>query len=124
MSSSIHYRLREEQDALYLCLEGDLDEKSFMAVSNALGGHRLDRPVKVDLAGVGYADSTGLRALVLLQRQVRDAGAEFTLIAPSEPVRRIFRSTGLSQVFHVDEEDSHPSCFPEDGGEEGSEVGK
>ena len=110
MSPPIFYHVHEKDNALYLCLEGDLDEKSFLTVSNALGGRPLDRPVKVDLAKVGYADSTGLRSLVLLQRHARDAGVEFTLLSPSEPVKRIFRSTGLSQVFQVADEDPENSC--------------
>ena len=110
MSIPLQYHLHEEAHALYLCLTGDLDQKSFMAVSTALAGHPLDRPVRVDLHGVMYADSTGLRSLVLLQRQVREAGAEFVLLTPSEPVERIFRSTGLNQVFQIEPEDARNPC--------------
>ena len=111
MSTPMQYDLHETGGVLYLCLEGDLDQRSFLAVSNALAGHRLGLPVKVDLSRVGYADSTGLRSLVLLQRQARDAGSDFTLLQPSDAVKRIFKSTGLYQVFKVDEgEDSDNPC--------------
>lgn len=110
MPTPIHFHIHEEEHALYLCLEGDLDQKSFMAVSKALAGHKIERPVKVDLRRVGYADSTGLRSLVLLQREVRDAGSEFTLIALSDPVKRIFRSTGLYQMFRIEPDDPQNPC--------------
>lgn len=114
MNGSIEYYLHEEEDAIYLCLAGDLDQKSFMTVTNALAGHPLDRPVKVDLERVGYADSTGLRSLVLLQRQAREAGAEFTLLALSDSIKRIFRSTGLAQVFRIEPEDTRTPCHEEE----------
>ena len=79
MASPIQYEIHERDDSLYLCLQGDLDEDSFLPVTQALAGRSLDMPVNVDLQGVTYADSAGLRALVLLQRQVRDAGVNFTL---------------------------------------------
>ena len=111
MSTPMQYDLHETDGVLYLCLEGDLDQRSFLAVSNALAGHRLGLPVKVDLSRVGYADSTGLRSLMLLQRQARDAGSDFTLLNPSDAVKRIFKSTGLYQVFKVEEgEDSNNPC--------------
>jgi anti-sigma B factor antagonist len=110
VSPSLECQVQEKDNALYVCLSGDLDERSFFEVSRALGDRKLEHPVKVDLEGVRYADSTGLRALVLLQRQAREAGVEFTLLEPSAAVKRVFRSTGLSEVFKLGGDDPENPC--------------
>ncbi|MBW3625394.1 MAG: STAS domain-containing protein [Armatimonadetes bacterium] len=113
MPDAMTCQIRRDADTLYLCLEGDLDEKNFLTVSYALAGQEINLPVKVDLARVQYADSTGLRALVLLQRQAREAGVAFYLMNPSEPVKRIFHTTGLSQIFQLVAHDTSSPCGPD-----------
>ena len=110
MPLPLQYQIHETETAIYLCLEGDLDDKNFLAVSRSLSDINLELPVKVDLKKVRYADSTGLRSLVLLQRQAREAGVDFTLLDPSESVERIFRTTGLDQVFNVSTQDPQDPC--------------
>ena len=110
MPERLTYHIHKGENALYLCLEGDLDQKNFLQVSNALTGIELVLPVKVDMRKVKYADSTGLRSLVLLQRQARDAGVDFFLMRPSETVNRLFRTTGLAQVFRVMPSDEENPC--------------
>lgn len=110
MASPLNCEIHEKDETLYLCLEGDLDDKSFMEVSGAFAGRDLDLPVKVDLEKVHYANSTGIRALVLLQRQARECGVEFSLVEPSDEVKRIFRTTGLSEVFTIGPDDPDTPC--------------
>jgi anti-sigma B factor antagonist len=55
----------------------------------------------VDLAGVGFADSTALQVLILAARRVRDQGGTFNVVAPSEPVRRLLATTALERYFGV-----------------------
>ena len=110
MASPIQYQIHERDEVIYLCLHGDLDEHSFLAISQALNDQVLKHPIKVDLQGVNYADSTGLRALVLLQRQARNAGVDFTLLEPSNAVKRVFRTTGLADVFKIGNDDPENPC--------------
>ncbi len=110
MATPLQYQIHAKENALYLCLEGDMDDNSFYTVSGALTQQALDQPVKVDLGGVGYINSAGLRALVLLQQQVKDAGLEFTLLEPSSVVKRVFQSTGLSGLFRIREADADNPC--------------
>ncbi|OLR94695.1 hypothetical protein BJP25_10270 [Actinokineospora bangkokensis] len=55
--------------------------------------------VRVDLSGVEFMDSAGLRVLVAALKSAEDAGLTLTLAAPHERVRRIIEITGLSEVF-------------------------
>ena len=110
MASPMQYQIQEKENAIYLCLEGDLDDKSFLDVSRVLTGRDLDMPVKVDLEKVSYANSTGLRALVLLQRQARDAGVDFVLLEPSDAIKRLFKTTGLAEIFDITADDPENPC--------------
>jgi anti-sigma B factor antagonist len=57
--------------------------------------------VAVDLAGVGFIDSSGLRALIVGQRVVEAAGSRLTIGMASAPVRRLFEMTGLVDRFFL-----------------------
>ena len=99
---SIRCQVHERDGGLYLCLDGVLDQEAFRVLSQALLDHTIDRPVYIDLNQVAYADSSGIRALVLMQRQVRQAGVELVLLNPSEAIQRVFRTTGLARIFRIE----------------------
>lgn len=55
--------------------------------------------VVIDLGGVTFIDSTGLRALWSLRQAVASDGGRALLRSPSEPVIRVLRTTKLEKVF-------------------------
>lgn len=55
----------------------------------------------VDLSGVGFMDSTGLGVLVGTLKRVRTAGGRLVLVVGSERLLKVFRITGLQQVFTI-----------------------
>lgn len=55
----------------------------------------------VDLTGVSFMDSTGLGLLVGTLKRVRLAGGRFELVVDSERLLKVFRITGLTQVFTI-----------------------
>src|SRR4051794_33684058 len=73
-------------DALVLSLSGELDLVSEPILASALE-HAESRPaVRIDLSGLAFMDSTGLRALLSAAREV--TGLE--LVGPLQPpVRRL-----------------------------------
>lgn len=58
-----------------------------------------DQRVVVDLRPVDFMDSTGLGVLVGALKRVRMAGGDLPLVCDSEKLLKIFRITGLDQVF-------------------------
>ncbi|PWR12807.1 anti-sigma factor antagonist [Micromonospora sicca] len=84
-------------------VRGELD----MATSPQLreGLQRLvdagDRQVVVDLAGVGFMDSSGLGALVVMFKALRDVGGRLSLAAVQPAVRRVLTVTSVDRVIHV-----------------------
>ncbi|MCC2335534.1 STAS domain-containing protein [Cellulomonas sp. zg-Y766] len=55
----------------------------------------------VDLTGVTFMDSTGLGLLVGTLKRVRIAGGRLVLVVASERLLKVFRITGLTQVFTI-----------------------
>lgn len=58
-------------------------------------------PVALDLSGVTFIDSSGLRALVTARQRAEDESAAFTLSGRSPAVERLLQVTGLDSVFEV-----------------------
>lgn len=59
------------------------------------------RAVTVDLGRVEFLDSTGLGVLVGGLKRTRLAGGDFSLVCDQERILKIFRITGLDQIFTV-----------------------
>jgi anti-anti-sigma factor len=59
------------------------------------------RRVRVDLRDVTFMDSQGINVLARAHRRLSTEGAALTLVAPSEPVRRILEITGVDRVVTI-----------------------
>jgi anti-sigma B factor antagonist len=59
--------------------------------------------VEVDASGLSFADSAGLRAVLLARVAAEEAGASFGVTKPSAPVARLIEMTGLSELVVADE---------------------
>jgi anti-sigma B factor antagonist len=55
----------------------------------------------VDLSDVSFMDSTGLRALLAVRRQLRERSASLAIVCPDGPVRRVFTIAGLDREFSI-----------------------
>jgi anti-sigma B factor antagonist len=69
--------------------------------------HRLlekgERRFLIDFAQTGYIDSSGLGALVLLGRKVREEGGDLRLSGLNEDLRSLFELTKLDTLFAISE---------------------
>src|ERR1700745_4217078 len=57
--------------------------------------------IVVNLAKVGFVDSTGLGVLVGGLKRVRAHDGSLDLVCTREPILQIFRITGLTKVFGI-----------------------
>jgi anti-sigma B factor antagonist len=57
--------------------------------------------VVVDLSWLSFIDSTGLGALVAARNHANAAGASLRLVCKSERLLKVFRITGLHEVFEI-----------------------
>src|SRR5579871_2919446 len=94
-----------ESGAARIALEGELD---------LAGAHQLETQLDeiergdaarlvVDLRGLTFIDSTGLRLLLQADARARERGCELVLL-PGEPsVQRVFEVTGALDVLHFED---------------------
>ncbi len=58
----------------------------------------------LDLSGVDYMNSAGLRALVTLYKQVERVNGTLTIANPSDRVKTLFALVGLDSVLNIEED--------------------
>jgi anti-anti-sigma factor len=72
------------------------DERPLIDEVDKVVGGSDDVVVELDLAGVDFIDSSGLRALLLLRRS---HGERVLVGARSAPVQRVLEIAGLAEMF-------------------------
>jgi anti-anti-sigma factor len=79
---------------------GELDAASAGELEAALAEPMTNGTVvELDLGRVTFIDSSGLRALLVVQQAVSDAGGSLVLSATTPAVDRLLQLTGLSETF-------------------------
>jgi anti-sigma B factor antagonist len=90
--------LTEDVDGT-LILVGEIDSYTAPALAERLANE--PKVLTVDLAGVSFIDSSGLRILVEAHQARIDADASLTLRSPSAAVQRLLEISGLSSHLDV-----------------------
>ncbi len=78
---------------------GELDAASAGELEAALSAVADGGTVELDLGGVSFIDSSGLRALLVAQQAADDAGGSLVLAVTTPAVDRLLELTGLSETF-------------------------
>ena len=90
-------------DTVVLSPRGRIDHARAEAFKTALGPHLAQagpgRPLVLDLGGVDYIASVGLRVLMLASRQARAQGGTIAVAALQPLVREIFEISKFTLVF-------------------------
>jgi anti-anti-sigma factor len=86
-----------------LALSGELDISSAPTLEEALGRVEADGPslLVIDLRGLEFMDSTGLRTLVSADQRARQAGRRLAIVRGPEAVDRIFNVTRLDERLEL-----------------------
>ncbi|WBP85280.1 STAS domain-containing protein [Kitasatospora cathayae] len=89
--------------AAVCALAGDLDIETLAPARNTLDDLVEQHPplLVVDLAGVGFCDSSGLNLLLRTRMAAAAADVGFRLAAPSTTVRRLLELTCADTVFSL-----------------------
>ena len=94
----------DEGDAgVRLELTGELDISSAPVLEEALGRIEAGQPslLLVDLRGLDFMDSTGLRTLVSANQRARTQERRLAIVRGPEQVDRIFSVTRLDERFEI-----------------------
>jgi len=92
-----------------MALAGELDIASAPQFEEGLTELEGDSPevLLLDLRGVEFIDSTGLRAVIAADERARSAGRRFVIVRGPAAVERVFSVTQLDQRLDlVDDPDS------------------
>jgi anti-anti-sigma factor len=100
----------ERPNGRIVAVAGEFDlaaEQPWLNDMNRLFGE-AESPVGIDLSGVSFMDSSGVRALIVLRKRYGD---RFVVEAVSDPVQQLLEMTGVLQFLgaasrHCDEVES------------------
>jgi anti-sigma B factor antagonist len=98
-ASPFEIRTDLESDRACLRLAGELDIASAPALDEAVRkalGEGVDR-VLLDLAGLTFVDSSGLRLFIMLNARAKEDGWTLEMTRPPEPSLSVFRLTGSEE---------------------------
>ena len=97
---------QEEQEELQLndvdgVLEvvGEIDASTAGQLSEAIDEREGD--VVIDVAGVSFIDSSGIRALISSQQAIEARSSKLTIRNPSPAVLRLFQLSSLDEFFNL-----------------------
>ena len=94
--------VKQPPDGAQLHLEGRLDTTSAPAAQEAflkVAGEYAK--IVLDFSQLAYVSSAGLRALLMLQKQVNRTGGSLTLTSVSPAIMEVFEMTGFSGILNI-----------------------
>ena len=103
------YSLDRRGGAVVVAVRGRVDESSWVAfgdgLSEAIGQARQAnlKSVIIDLDGLDYMSSRGLRVLTVAKREGDEAGVTVTLASPNEVMREILAISRYDKLFNITE---------------------
>jgi anti-sigma B factor antagonist len=98
-SEQLHIDLRQETDRVVVTLEGELDMANAPLLQDAIDSPPLTatKTVVLDLQGLTFLDSTGLRIILAAREQCWRRGQEFAVTPGSQQVQRLLSVTGVGE---------------------------
>lgn len=108
MTEALEVRIEAQGGRVTVVATGEIDLSTADDLLAAVCGVVDAGPeqVAVDLSGVTFFGSDGVRCLVAGRQYAADVadGVELVIVRPSEPVRRVLEVTALDTVLRVSED--------------------
>jgi anti-sigma B factor antagonist len=94
---------REEGDQVRIAVEGELDLSSALTFDEEVrrAEERCPRTLVIDLSGLKFLDSTGLRLIMSAQARAKKRGHRLTIVEGGQAVQRIFRLAGVNRRLEI-----------------------
>ncbi|MBS2034246.1 STAS domain-containing protein [bacterium] len=98
---SIYVKALRQGRSLEISLIGELDQRVARRLLCRLERYIEQgvRVIRIDLRGVSFLDSAGVKALLCCMRCLRTLGGRLLLTRPSLAVRKIFSALGLESFL-------------------------
>jgi len=85
-------------------VSGEIDSYTAPSIVAAIDGWSHDS-LTIDLSGVEFLDSSGLRTLIEAHQRFAGLGGSLTLLHPTPMIRRLFEISGVDQYLNVSDAD-------------------
>jgi anti-sigma B factor antagonist len=105
LTTAFTYRVDRDTDSVTIHLGGEVDLAAAPRVESAIDEALAAEEgvdITIDLDGVTFLDSTGLRVLMAAHARCASEGRSLTLVNPSTAVSRILEITGLGETLLAD----------------------
>jgi anti-anti-sigma factor len=94
---------KDREDGVQISLKGELDLSTIEKVEQELNraedqGHRV---IVLDLGGLSFLDSTGLRTIVTADQRARRGGRRVVVLKGPATVHRVFTITRLDERLEM-----------------------
>ena len=102
-ADGLRLRTRSEGSGTVLTVSGEIDMQSSTVLREVLtdlietGSHL----VVINMGGVTFLDSTGLKALIYARKQIREHRGSLRLVALRSGPAKVIEITGLSDMFPI-----------------------
>ncbi len=100
-SATMNLTAERQGDVLIVAVSGRIDAAGGEAIREAIG--ETDRAAILDLDGLAHMGSTGLRAILLIAKDLANRDARLVLCALPAPIRRVFGITGFERLLPIHE---------------------
>jgi anti-sigma B factor antagonist len=99
VGSNLLIDVSRNEERVVLRLDGELDLASVPLLESEVENATLDNPAEIvlDLRGLEFIDSTGLRAILSLDKRSTERGQTFALVRGSEQVQRLMNMTRVDE---------------------------
>jgi anti-sigma B factor antagonist len=100
-SKPLEMATEQQGHTTFLRFRGELDlaaKERFREVAESLERNGLRRVV-LDLRGLTFIDSSGLRAIIDLWKRSQDDGFDLTIVRGGPSIARVFELVGLDDVL-------------------------
>jgi anti-sigma B factor antagonist len=99
VGSNLLIDVSRNEERVVLRLDGELDLASVPLLESEVENATLDNPAEIvlDLRGLEFIDSTGLRAILSLDKRATERGQTFALVRGSEQVQRLMNMTRVDE---------------------------
>ncbi len=92
----------KDNSSLKLIVEGDLNTLSSTDLEKAYVANKDGvNDVVIDMAGVTYISSAGLRVMLYIDQEMLDIGGSFTVCNVNSDVMEVFRLSGFVQFLKI-----------------------
>ena len=90
---------------LIACVEGRIDGANAQEFESAMQNviADTDRALLLDLVGLSYISSAGLRVILLLAKSLAKHETKFALCGLSAPIKTVFEISGFNKIIAIHE---------------------